>query len=930
MCIVDLVKRGRRLAQGGRNRTWCFWLKDAFAGKPGSYSYAPYAPWRYNTNPVGAGLAREGVSTGTLVLEAEAGLAGDPVLAQLAIQGVATDPQLLGRVGHVPALLFQGIDQGQAFGVFQGMRGRLVNRHRDQARPRLADQRRQVLKPDPAVLAQRRQRAQHRTHLPHIAWPLECQQRLTRGGVNQYGLIAGLLRQQEIQQLRFIAALAQRRQGDFQPIEPVVQILAEAAVADPFHQITVRGADNTNIDRLGLDADGNHLAVLQYPQQAGLQGQRHIADLIEKQRAAIGLLQLAAHAFLARAGKAAAAITEQFAFDQALWNRRTVEGDKGFLGTLAGLVHRLGEGLLARTGFAIDQQRHIALEDPQRPTKIRLQGRIAQADVGRLRPLQWCRRRRQHLGHAAWLAAQHREQGTAVTGTQWPTGTGLGTGTTKQFIQRAIEERLHRLAQQTATPLPQQVQGTLVDGTDPPFAIKRQQPFAEQPHRLGLQMEAQQPVVVVMAEEIAALDHLRREVDQRHGVELALARHVRAGRRHVEYRHQFAMRIEDRAGGTGQAGVATTEMFILMNGQRLALHQAGADAVGAFAGLAPVGAEPETGALEDLAFGGGGDAVEDHPAGIGEQHRVTGAGELLVQAGHFIAGDLQDLAQVLAAFQQATVLKHGGGDAQRGVEVIVLQATQPGAGDGRVTARTARVGFALGHGQHLLGVATQMVVLHFLLFSRPVGAGLLAMGPMSLASPDRPLSPASRLLQGFVVSENIVHIHLDAQHPPATHAMQSPCDWRVTGCARSGTNCHPDCLIPVAIPPPSVIEHTWQPLWRPAHDALARPLLYAYQALKRVLPYKHNSQGDTPCVTPTLVLPAPSLRSSPSTATTSMVNSSRLSTASTSPILLRSMARPSPNSPVPMPRTSTRPSTPPMPRPMPGAPLRSRRARWSC
>jgi hypothetical protein len=52
------------------------------------------------------------------------------------------------------------------------------------------------------------------------------------------------------------------------------------------------------------------------------------------------------------------------------------------------------------------------------------------------------------------------------------------------------------------------------------------------------------------------------------------------------------MGVEYRAGGTGQAGVAPAKVFVAMNGQGLALHQAGADAVGAFAGLAPVSAEP--------------------------------------------------------------------------------------------------------------------------------------------------------------------------------------------------------------------------------------------------------------------------------------------------------------------------------------------------
>jgi hypothetical protein len=80
-----------------------------------------------------------------------------------------------------------------------------------------------------------------------------------------------------------------------------------------------------------------------------------------------------------------------------------------------------------------------------------------------------------------------------------------------------------------------------------------------------------------------------------------------------------------------------TEMFILVDGQRLALDQAGANAVGAFAGFAPIGAEPQAGLLEGAFFRLFGDAVEDHPARIGQQHGVTAAGQLAVQAVHLVA-----------------------------------------------------------------------------------------------------------------------------------------------------------------------------------------------------------------------------------------------------------------------------------------------------
>ena len=125
---------------------------------------------------------------------------------------------------------------------------------------------------------------------------------------------------------------------------------------------------------------------------------------------------------------------------------------------------------------------------------------------------------------------------------------------------------------------------------------------AEEPDRLGLQVKPQQPMVFKMPQEVATLDHLRRQVDQRHGVELALARYRLTRGRHIEHRQQVAVRVEHRARRAGQPGMPATEVFIAMNRQGLTLHQAGADAIGAFAGFAPIGTEPQPGALEDLAL----------------------------------------------------------------------------------------------------------------------------------------------------------------------------------------------------------------------------------------------------------------------------------------------------------------------------------------
>ena len=63
-------------------------------------------------------------------------------------------------------------------------------------------------------------------------------------------------------------------------------------------------------------------------------------------------------------------------------------------------------------------------------------------------------------------------------------------------------------------------------------------------------------------------------------------------------------------------------------------------------------------------------------------------------------GDLQHLLQTLAPLKDAAVFQYRRGDVLRGVEVVVLQATLPGANDRRVTP----LGAALNNIDDLSGV----------------------------------------------------------------------------------------------------------------------------------------------------------------------------------------------------------------------------------
>ena len=77
-------------------------------------------------------------------------------------------------------------------------------------------------------------------------------------------------------------------------IDAMIQILAERALLHQLVEVAMRGHDHAHIHRNGaVAAHALHLPLFQHAQQLGLHHQRHVADLIQKQRAVVGLLELA-------------------------------------------------------------------------------------------------------------------------------------------------------------------------------------------------------------------------------------------------------------------------------------------------------------------------------------------------------------------------------------------------------------------------------------------------------------------------------------------------------------------------------------------------------------------------------------------------------------------------------------------------------------
>src|SRR5208283_4103108 len=130
-------------------------------------------------------------------------------------------------------------------------------------------------------------------------------------------------------------ALAQRWYIERNDVQPIEEVFAKVALGDFVFQVLVGGGNYAGIRRDRLLLPDRHKATfVERAQHLGLRLEAHVADFIEEQRAAVGLLKLA---FLVRgrAGERANAMPEQLALDQVFRDGRAVYLDKHLVLTQA-------------------------------------------------------------------------------------------------------------------------------------------------------------------------------------------------------------------------------------------------------------------------------------------------------------------------------------------------------------------------------------------------------------------------------------------------------------------------------------------------------------------------------------------------------------------------------------------------------------------
>jgi dipeptidyl aminopeptidase/acylaminoacyl peptidase len=163
----------------------------------------------------------------------------------------------------------------------------------------------------------------HRVHeLAHVARP-RVRDELARGirgdAVHRTLRALGDLAEEFVREHEDVrATLAQRWQRDLDDVEAIVEILTEAPLGDAGLEVAVRGRHDANVDvDLAIAADGPHLALLQHAQELGLERERHLADLVEEERALLGLDEEAGARVL-RVRERATRVPEELALEEVL------------------------------------------------------------------------------------------------------------------------------------------------------------------------------------------------------------------------------------------------------------------------------------------------------------------------------------------------------------------------------------------------------------------------------------------------------------------------------------------------------------------------------------------------------------------------------------------------------------------------------------
>jgi hypothetical protein len=146
-------------------------------------------------------------------------------------------------------------------------------------------------------------------------------------------------------------------------VEAVVEVLAEESQLHARLEVLVRGGDHAHVrGERRVPTDAVVVAVREHAQEPRLQVGRHVADLVEEERPALGLLEApAAHRL--RAGEGPSFMAEELALQEVFRDRGGVDRDERLGRSRAVAVQRPRDELLAGARFPRDEDGRMRLRE---------------------------------------------------------------------------------------------------------------------------------------------------------------------------------------------------------------------------------------------------------------------------------------------------------------------------------------------------------------------------------------------------------------------------------------------------------------------------------------------------------------------------------------------------------------------------------------
>src|SRR5579859_1847241 len=270
----------------------------------------------------------------------------------------AFEPERAGGLRHVPAIFLQLAQDEFAFvgaARFLQRAVRLMQTFGDAAEKF----RRKMMWFDARLRANDDEALDEIAKFAHVAGPGIAHENFERIFA-QFARFLAVLRTEFIEEMAdengYIGeAVAKGRNEKRDDVQAIEKILAKGAARDFLVEVFVGGGDDANIDAHGLiGADRLEALLFEHAQNFCLRAKAHVADFVEKKRAAVGGLKFSGFV-VARSGEAALDVAEKLGFDELFGNGGAIDFNEGAFAAQAGGVQCARDKFLSRAAFAVNQ-----------------------------------------------------------------------------------------------------------------------------------------------------------------------------------------------------------------------------------------------------------------------------------------------------------------------------------------------------------------------------------------------------------------------------------------------------------------------------------------------------------------------------------------------------------------------------------------------